>query len=72
MDALRTFLDMGSYGNYVWPSYGLTVAIMGWLVLATLRRLRAREQELARRQGEFPARRNRSGTARTSGDAASS
>lgn len=72
MDALQTFLDMGSYGNYVWPSYGLTVVIMAWLVLATLRRLRAREQELARRQGEFPARRNRGDTAKTSGDAASS
>ncbi|TQV79659.1 heme exporter protein CcmD [Denitrobaculum tricleocarpae] len=72
MDAFRTFIDMGSYGDYVWPSYGLTVVIMAWLVMSTLRRLRAREQELARRQGEFPARRNRGGAIDTPKDAASS
>ncbi len=57
MDAFQSFLDMGSYGSYVWPSYGLTAVIMAWLVVATLRKLRAREQELARRQGELPDRR---------------
>lgn len=71
MDAFLNFLDMGSYGSYVWPSYGLTAVIMIWLVVSTLRRLRSREQELARRQGEFPARRS-SSTLDTSGDPASS
>lgn len=48
---------MGSYGGYVWPSYGLSALIMAALVVATLRQLRSREQELARRQSEFPSRR---------------
>lgn len=69
MDAFQNFLDMGSYGSYVWPSYGLSAAIMIWLVVSTLRRLRSRELELARRQGELPARRN--STPDTSGDPAS-
>ncbi len=71
MDAFQNFLEMGNYGSYVWPSYGLSAAIMIWLVVSTLRRLRARERELARRQGEFPGRRS-SGSRDTSGDPASS
>ncbi len=70
MDAFQNFLEMGNYGSYVWPSYGLSAFIMIWLVMSTLRRLRAREQELARRQGEFPSR--RSSSPDTSGDPASS
>ncbi|WP_282604955.1 heme exporter protein CcmD [Pelagibius sp. Alg239-R121] len=58
MDSFQSFLEMGSYGGYVWPSYGLSAVIMAGLVIVTLRRLRAREQELAQRQGEYPARRS--------------
>lgn len=49
---------MGSYGGFVWSSYGLSALILAGLVILTLRRLRAREQELARRQAEFPAHRS--------------
>ena len=67
MDSFQSFLEMGSYGGYIWPSYGLTALIMAALVITTLRRLRAREQELARRQGEYPARRSGRDGAEVSG-----
>ncbi len=69
---------MGSYGGYVWPSYILSALIMAALVIVTLRQLRDREQELARRQSEFPSRRrdrkaiDEAGTANLSGDGAQS
>ena len=69
MEPIQSFLEMGSYGSYVWPSYGLSALIMGALVISTLRRLRAREQELARRQSEYPSRRN-DRTAKDTPDAA--
>lgn len=59
MEAFRNFIEMGDYGSYVWPSYGLSAVILTGLVVTTLRRLRAREQELARRQAELPARQGR-------------
>jgi len=41
---------MGGHGVYVWPAYGLTAAAFAWMVLSTIRTLRARrklERELA-------------------------
>lgn len=78
MDSFSSFLEMGSYGSYVWPSYGLSALVMAALVVTTLRRLREREQELARRQGEYPSRRSdqksqdAAGAARASGSGAES
>ena len=31
----------GRYAAYIWPAYGLTVLVLGWMVAATL--LRARQ-----------------------------
>jgi len=45
-------LAMGGYAVYVWPAYGLTLAVMGGLALASWRRLRARERELRALGGE--------------------
>lgn len=59
MNALQEFLDMGSYGVFVWPSYALSAVVLGGLLVTTLRRLRARERELSRRQAELPQRRRK-------------
>ncbi len=47
MDSLSAYLDMGGYGAFVWPSFVLTVAVLGGLLVASLRSAGARERELA-------------------------
>jgi len=47
MDAVKTFLAMGGYAVYVWPAIAATILIMAWIVVASLRSLRARERRLA-------------------------
>ncbi len=38
---------MGGYGAFVWPAFGVTALVMGWLLAASLRRLRDLERALA-------------------------
>ncbi len=38
---------MGGYGAFVWPAFGVTALILGWLLAASLRRLRGLERALA-------------------------
>lgn len=33
---LEQFFDMGGYARYVWPSYALTLLILGWNLFAAL------------------------------------
>ena len=47
MEQLQSFLAMGGYGAFVWPAFGVTALIMGWLLAASLRRLRGLERALA-------------------------
>ncbi len=47
MEQLRSFLAMGGYGAFVWPAFGVTALIMGWLLAASLRRLRGLDRALA-------------------------
>ena len=44
------WLDMGGYGAFVWPAFGLTFVVMAAMVIATLSGLRARRRELDRLQ----------------------
>jgi heme exporter protein D len=46
---MSEFLNMGGYAAYVWPSYGLTLAIIV-LNIVWARRLLARSREEARRR----------------------
>jgi heme exporter protein D len=54
---MSEFLNMGGYAAYVWPSYGLTLAVIV-LNIVWARRLLARSREEARRRlvirGEQP------------------
>ena len=40
------WLDMGGYGAFVWPAFGLTFVVMAAMVIGTLASLRARRREL--------------------------
>jgi heme exporter protein D len=46
---MSEFLNMGGYAAYVWPSYGLTLAVIG-LNIVWARRLLAKSREDARRR----------------------
>jgi heme exporter protein D len=56
---LDGFFDMGGYGAFVWPAYALVAALLVWLLVHRIGRLKRREAELARleqrRQGERAA-----------------
>jgi len=43
---MSEFFNMGGYGGYVWPAWGVAVLVMGGLALSAWRTLRAREREL--------------------------
>jgi len=50
---MQEFLNMGGYGAYVWPSYGITALVMVVLLIASLRSLRASEATYKRLQAEL-------------------
>ncbi len=47
MEQLRDFFAMGGYGAFVWPAYGASALVLGWLLVSSLRRLRRLERALA-------------------------
>ena len=54
---LSTWLQMGGYGAYVWPTYGLAFAILAFLTIGAVRRW----QRAQRRLGELQRLRGRAG-----------
>ena len=60
MSSLSNFLEMGGYGGFVWPAFGLTAAILLALLADSLRRLKAAQRALARLEAASPGRRGRS------------
>ena len=59
MDQVRTWLEMGGYAWFVWPAYALTVGVMAWLVVDSLRGLRADRRTLDALQGDEHGRQGR-------------
>ncbi len=53
MEQIRDFLAMGGYAAYVWPAFGASALVLGWLWVGSLRRLRGLERALAE-QGLAP------------------
>ena len=43
MDAIRNFIDMGGYGAYIWPSYGVTAVFLVVMLVTSLRLLKSNE-----------------------------
>jgi heme exporter protein D len=50
------FFAMGGYAGFVWPAWGVAVAVLAGLVVQSLRTLRARERELATLEAARPPR----------------
>ncbi len=46
---MHDFLDMGGYGLYVWPSYGLAAAVLAWNIWSALRLQRIALEHARRR-----------------------
>ncbi|HXH02385.1 MAG TPA: heme exporter protein CcmD [Candidatus Competibacteraceae bacterium] len=46
----QEFFHMGGYAAYVWSAYGITLAVLAWLVISPLLRQRRLKRDLARRQ----------------------
>lgn len=59
MEQVTAFFQMGGYAAFVWPSLGLTGAVMAGLLIATLRQLRARQRRLAELEAAGAQRRRR-------------
>jgi len=55
MNALSAWLAMGGYAGFVWPAYGIAVAVLGGLTLHSWRRYRASAEALARLQRQTGA-----------------
>ncbi len=47
MSALESFLAMGGYGAFVWPSYLLSLLVLGGVLVTSRRARRRSEQALA-------------------------
>lgn len=56
---MNEIFDMGGYGAYVWPAWGIAAAVLGALIVASIRAMRARERELADLEAASPRRRRR-------------
>ena len=47
MSDLAGFFAMGGYGAFVWPSYGITLAVLVLVWIASNRQLKRNERALA-------------------------
>ena len=52
---MTEFFDMGSFGNYIWGSYGFAVICLGWLNYASWRKAKTIAEQLATFQAAKPA-----------------
>jgi len=46
MAELDQFLAMGGYARFVWPAFGLTLLVLGGLLIETLVTYKKRQREL--------------------------
>ena len=60
---MSEFLDMGGYGGFVWPSYLVTLVILGGFTLSSWIGMRRQEAELKSLQDDSPRRRQKRGGA---------
>jgi len=56
MDSLDAFLAMGGYAKYVWPAYGIAVAVLGGLIVNSVAAYRRTRRALEAAQAERPRR----------------
>jgi len=70
LEQLRTFLAMGGYGGFVWPAFGASAVVLGWLWVSSLRRLRGLERALAAHGLAAPGGKRRAGAVDGDGETA--
>jgi heme exporter protein D len=58
-NAISHFFAMGGYALYIWPAYGVSAVVLGWIAIASWRRTKANEAELKKLQDQSPHRRRR-------------
>jgi len=46
VNSLSSFLDMGGYGTFVWPSFGLSAILLVGIFVVSVRSLKANRQTL--------------------------
>ncbi len=46
MDSIRAYFEMDGYGIYVWPAFAVAAVVLGGLLFASLRSVRASEETL--------------------------
>ena len=46
MTELATFLEMGGYARFIWPSYGIVAVVMAGLFIFSRRELRVAQRDL--------------------------
>jgi heme exporter protein D len=57
MDGIGAFLAMGGYAGFVWPAYGLALAVLGGVAVFSWRRYRESIVTLERLQQDLGKRR---------------
>ncbi len=57
MGSIGEFLAMGGHGAYVWSAYAVAITVIGALIVASRRALKAREAEVAALEAARPPRR---------------
>jgi heme exporter protein D len=57
IDGIGHYLAMGGYAAFVWPAYGVALAVLGGLAWHSWRRYRASAEVLAKLQSPSVARR---------------
>jgi len=62
-ESVSTFLDMGGYAAFVWPSYAITALVLVGMLVASLRWLRSTEAALDALKAERGAKRGAGGAA---------
>lgn len=64
MDSLTSFLEMGGYARFVWPSFAITLVVLVGLLIESMHSLKVKQRRLAALQAAAQRRRKeRSGEA---------
>jgi len=56
---LVEFLNMGGYAEFIWPSWAITLVVLGVLLMQSLKSMRSNERLLADMEAQSPRRRRR-------------
>ena len=53
------FLNMDGYAGFIWPSWAITLVVLGVLLMQSLKSMRSNERLLADMEAQAPRRRRR-------------